>query len=156
MPRQELEPRRRRAERPTSVEDGLQDVLRTTFQVYRDLHLAHFNVTGPQFPQLHALFEQQYQEVWEAMDEVAERIRALGAMVSPDAFTVSEAQLPADAEGMVRHLMDLHRQAARMCERLQRSAEDAGDPGSGDIALGRVRAHQKHAWMLEATLGGQS
>jgi starvation-inducible DNA-binding protein len=135
------------------VVSGLHEALAATVQLYRDTHLAHFNVAGPSFPQLHALFEEQYRELWEAMDEVAERVRALGAPVGAGSFAARGDELPGSAEGMLRHLAQGHRDASGVMQALVEAAEDAGDVGTADLATARLQAHDKHAWMLEATLG---
>lgn len=134
---------------------GLQGLLFATFQAYRDTHLAHFNVTGPAFPQLHALFEDQYRELWEAVDTIAERVRALGPPVDGAAFAVEAHDLPADEQGMLRTLALAHRTIARMCQDVERDATAAGDSPTADLAITRRHAHEKHAWMLEATGGGR-
>lgn len=136
-----------------TVAEGLLGGLAVTFQLYRDTHLAHFNVTGPAFPQLHALFEAQYRELWEAMDLIAERVRALGHPVAAEAFAAGGDDLPPDVDGLLRHLADGHRRSARAFLGLVDEADEAGDMGTSDLAIGRSREHEKHAWMLEATLG---
>lgn len=136
-----------------AVLDGLHSGLAATVQLYRDTHLAHFNVSGPSFPQLHALFEEQYRELWDALDEVAERVRALGAEVRAEAFAAGGDDLPRSSDGLLGHLADGHRRAARSFRSLVADAEEAGDPATADLATQRVHAHDKHAWMLEATRG---
>ena len=135
-----------------AVVAGLHGVLAATFQAYRDTHLAHFNVVGPSFPQLHSLFEEQYREMWDALDTVAERLRASDETVAPEAFAAGGDDLPEDSDGLLRHLADGNRRAARLCQALVDTAERAGDPGTADLATQRAQAHEKHAWMLEATL----
>ena len=132
---------------------GLQALLGQSFQAYRDTHLAHFNVVGPSFPQLHLLFEGQYNEVWTALDAIAERIRALGEPVGESAFAVVATPLPDNAAELVSHLAAQHRAVAATCRRVEAAAQEAGDAATADLAIGRMQAHEKHAWMLEATSG---
>jgi len=134
----------------TTIE-GLQEALNLTFLTYRDTHLAHFNVRGPAFPQLHALFEQQYEELWHAVDQIAERIRAMGHLVTHGALTLPDSTLGQTEEDMLQLLTAEHRAAIARWEVLYGMAEEGGDPATADLCTQRVAAHQKHAWMLEAT-----
>jgi starvation-inducible DNA-binding protein len=134
----------------TAIE-ALQEALNLTFLAYRDTHLAHFNVRGAAFPQLHALFEQQYTELWEAVDEVAERIRALGHLVTHGALALPDSNVPQDAGEMLDVLIAEHTAAVLRWQELFDLAEEIGDHATADLCNQRVRAHQKHAWMLEAT-----
>ncbi|HJQ93849.1 MAG TPA: ferritin-like domain-containing protein, partial [Candidatus Thermoplasmatota archaeon] len=99
-------------QKPDAVVAVLHEALAATTQLYRDTHLAHFNVTGPSFPQLHQLFEQQYTELWEAIDQLAERVRALGEPVDAEAFAARGEALPPSADGLLRQLAQSHRDAA--------------------------------------------
>jgi starvation-inducible DNA-binding protein len=131
--------------------EGLQGALNATFLLYRDTHLAHFNVRGPSFPQLHALLEQQYNELWAAVDEVAERIRALGHLVTHGALALPDSELPQDAGEMLGFLAAAHSRITAQWQNLFDAAEAGEDHATADLCNGRVRAHQKHAWMLGAT-----
>jgi starvation-inducible DNA-binding protein len=131
--------------------EALQGALFSTFLLYRDTHLAHFNVRGPAFPQLHALLEAQYNEIWLAVDEVAERIRALGHLVTHGALGVPDSELPQDAGEMLVFLAQRHTDAVAQWQELFGIAEAAADHATGDLCNSRIRAHQKHAWMLGAT-----
>jgi starvation-inducible DNA-binding protein len=131
--------------------EGLQEALNATFRLYRDTHLAHFNVRGPSFPQLHALLEQQYNELWEAVDEVAERIRALGHLVTHGALALPISELPQDAGEMLGFLANAHSEATARWQTLFDAAEEGEDHATADLCNSRVRAHQKAAWMLGAT-----
>lgn len=138
--------------RHAGVLEGLQSALATTFTVYRDTHLAHFNVRGPSFAQWHTMLEGQYDEQWQAVDVVAERIRALGHLVTQEALAAGPSKLPTDGQGMLGFLLGANREAAAQWERLFEACEAAGDHATADLCNQRVAAHQKHAWMLEATL----
>ncbi|MEK6976080.1 MAG: DNA starvation/stationary phase protection protein [Candidatus Thermoplasmatota archaeon] len=155
MLRQPQAVQRARPSRPSrsAKAHGLQELLGASFQAYRDTHLAHFNVVGPSFPQLHILFEAQYNEQWLALDAIAERIRALGEPVGDGAFAVTATALPRDAANLVAHLAAQHRRVEAACRRVETAAQAANDSATADLAVGRLQAHQKHAWMLEATTG---
>jgi starvation-inducible DNA-binding protein len=116
----------------------------------------HWNVTGPQFNGLHAMFEQQYQELFTAVDEIAERIRALGEP-APAGFrayqelsTLEDGADVADAKEMVRVLAADHETLSRSADKARKVAEDAGDEVSLDMMVGRMTEHDKTAWMLNA------
>ncbi|HUR61808.1 MAG TPA: ferritin-like domain-containing protein [Candidatus Thermoplasmatota archaeon] len=144
-------PIRPRATGHVATTEALQSALFTTFLCYRDTHLAHFNVRGPAFPQLHTLLEQQYNELWLAVDEVAERIRALGHLVTHGALGLPDSELPQDAGSMLLFLAAEHTEATAQWQELFGIAEAAGDNATADLCNARIRAHQKHAWMLGAT-----
>lgn len=140
------------------VSNGLARLLADTYTLYLKTHNFHWNVTGPRFAQLHDLFETQYRELQGAVDEVAERIRALGFR-APGSYSefaelsrVPEALETASADDMVRQLAEGHEQVARAVRDLIAPAQAAGDEGSVDLLVGRLRAHEKTAWMLRALL----
>ncbi len=128
----------------------LQDALHQTTNLYARTHLAHWNVEGPSFPQLHLLFESQYNELWQALDTIAERLRTLGAHVDASAFS-AVPQIPERARDMVRELAKEHRRLAAFWRTTESNAADAADPATADLATGRIAAHDQQAWMLEAT-----
>ncbi len=130
----------------------LQDVLGETFRLYRETHLAHWNVQGPSFPQLHLLFDGQYNELWEALDGIAERLRTLGPAVDPKAFQSTPERAATDARVLLKRLADGHRSLSKKLHGLEVLATKAGDAATADLAVSRIHAHDKHAWMLEATL----
>jgi starvation-inducible DNA-binding protein len=116
----------------------------------------HWNVTGPRFEPLHGVFQKQYADLASAIDEIAERIRALGVK-APGSFaellplgTVAEETGAPDAETMVRQLAEDHAVAARTATEAVATAEAAGDVGSADLATTRAREHEKDAWMLRS------
>lgn len=133
------------------MQEQLQRVLQETFALYQDTHMAHWNVRGPYFPQLHVLFEQHYTELWEALDVLAERIRALGSKVNKKALVAEPRIVDQDHQEMVRDLASAHRELSGALRSLEETAADAGDPATADLATERVRAHDQAAWMLEAT-----
>lgn len=137
--------------------EGLGVVLADTHTLYLTTHGYHWNVTGPMFPALHGLFEQQYNELWLAIDLVAERIRSLGhpAPFGCSAFaraaTVHEGRA-AGAMDMVADLAAGHQAVARTLRNLVPLGEKAGDQATLDLVARRLAAHEKAAWMLRATL----
>lgn len=129
----------------------LEEVLTDSFTLYRRTHMAHWNVRGPLFHQLHGMFEEQYQEIWAALDVIAERIRALGGVVPNEAFAGAPVDGTQDAKTLVADLANGNRELAAKLRDVEAHANDNGDPGTADLAVERVRAHDQHAWMLEAT-----
>lgn len=134
-------------------------VLADTYALYFKTHVYHWNVTGPRFHDLHALFEVQYNELWTATDEIAERIRALGVKAPnsygsmTDAATVrSEAQAE-DADSMVADLLAGHEAVVATIRKALAEAADNGDEATADVLTPRLTAHEKFAWMLRSTLG---
>lgn len=118
----------------------------------------HWNVTGPQFSALHALFEQQYDALAEATDELAERIRALG-QPAPSGLaallklsTIPEETGAPSWQDMLRRLAEGHEHAARSARAVLPLAQERGDEATADLAIGRIHEHDKAAWMLRATL----
>lgn len=141
-----------------AVAEGLSRMLADTYTLYLKTHNFHWNVTGMQFNSLHQMFEVQYNEMWLAVDEIAERIRALGepAPGSNTAFsrlsTIKEADGLPPAEEMVRILAEDHLAVARTARKVFPLADDAGDEPTADLLTQRMQAHEKTAWMLRANL----
>jgi starvation-inducible DNA-binding protein len=139
--------------------DALTEALANTFVLYTKTRKYHWNVTGMHFAELHEFFEEQYDLLEASMDEIAERIRQLGA---PSIGTLKEfaentkiKEQPGnnpDAAGMVRDLLSDH----ELCIRELRDAIDktakAGDMGTNDFLTGLMEGHEKMAWMLRAHL----
>jgi len=141
----------------TTVCAGLSQVLSDTYTLYVKTHGYHWNVTGPNFHSLHKLFEEQYMELREAADILAERIRALGGG-APGSFaeftahaTVKDNERTADPMEMVRNLMADHETIARLTRPLVDVADEADDPATADLLTARLAAHEFHAWMLRST-----
>ena len=137
------------------VAAGLSRLLADTYAVYLKTHGYHWNVRGMNFHALHGMFMQQYTEMWTAIDLVAERIRALGQL-APQGYgafgklsTIKDGDPQKDAEGMLRELMADHEALITRAK----SAREGADDVSAAVIDDRIDAHQKHAWMLRATLG---
>lgn len=136
---------------------ALSKLLASTYTLYLKTHGYHWNVEGPHFQQLHTQFMEQYTEMWTAVDELAERIRALGhyaptsyaAMAKLSAVT-EETGTP-DWREMVTTLASGHEQVARIARDVLRIAEEANDDATADVVTPRITLHEKTAWMLRAT-----
>lgn len=140
-----------------AVADAINGVLADTYVVYQKTHAYHWNVTGPQFHQLHVMFEEQYREMWAALDELAERTRALGefAPASSDAFAALASIKSADktspaADQMIRNLLADHEALIRRTREALDIAEEVDDAASADLLTQRIQTHEKTAWMLRA------
>jgi starvation-inducible DNA-binding protein len=136
----------------------LSTLLADTYTLYLKTHIYHWNVTGPMFNSLHLMFEGQYLELRDAVDEVAERIRALGHL-APLGYadfarlsTISDDIDAPEALEMVRRLATGHEAVVRTARRVVAAAEEAGDVASADLATQRIHIHEKTAWMLRATV----
>lgn len=140
------------------VVEQLSGLLANSYVLYVKTHNYHWNVTGPMFSTLHALFETQYTELALAVDEVAERIRALDAYApgSLAAFaelaTVQEETGHPDAIQMIRNLVSDQEVVVGVAQNVIKAAEVAGDQASADLATRRMDIHQKNAWMLRSHL----
>jgi len=149
-----------RAER-ANVTQELSKVLADSFAVYLKTHGYHWNVRGPEFFTYHNLLEQQYREIWDALDEIAERIRALGefAPQSHSAFanltSIKDGEADKDASAMLTELMKDHETVIATCRAALTAADEDGDDVSVDLLTQRLGAHEKFAWMLRSTLGGR-
>ncbi len=140
------------------IADGLSHVLGDTYTLYLMTHNFHWNVTGPMFQQLHALFEEQYRELWTAVDEIAERIRALG-FFAPGTYrqlaelsTIAEPAEVPSAQSMLAQVLHGHEAVAKTIRDVFPGAEEGHDEASLDLLTGRLRVHEKTAWMLRSML----
>ena len=140
------------------VAAGLSRLLADTYAVYLKTHGYHWNVRGPNFASLHGLFMEQYTEEWAALDEIAERIRALGEF-APQTFgnltAIRDGNPESDWEAMVEELKRDNETVCRTAREIFPAAEKAGDQATLDLITQRFQAHEKHAWMLRSTLGGK-
>ncbi|WP_353858670.1 Dps family protein [Azospirillum formosense] len=141
-----------------AIAEGLNNVLADTFALYLKTHSFHWNVTGPMFNTLHTMFMTQYTELWTALDEVAERIRALG-YPAPGSFTqftklasIKEEQGVPNAQEMLRQLVEGHEAVARTARKVFPTAEEANDQPTADLLTQRLQIHEKTAWMLRSML----
>ncbi|MDO5652959.1 MAG: Dps family protein [Brachymonas sp.] len=140
------------------IADGLSALLADSYTLYLMTHNFHWNVTGPHFNSLHAMFMEQYTEQWNALDIIAERIRSLG---HPAPGTVREFAnltsikevdgVPAAME-MVQHLVVAQEATARTARKVFEAAEAANDQPTCDLLTQRMDIHEKTAWMLRSLL----
>jgi len=138
-----------------NIAGGLSKLLADTYAVYLKTHGYHWNVRGPNFASLHALFMTQYTEMWAAIDLVAERIRALGQL-APQGYgafaalsTIKDGDPAKDAQAMLQDLLADHETLIATAKAAREGADDV----TAAVIDARVDAHQKHAWMLRASLG---
>lgn len=141
-----------------AIAEGLSRLLADSYTLYLKTHNYHWNVTGPMFQTLHTMFEEQYTELAMAVDEIAERIRALGVYApgSYKAFaglsSVTEEEGVPAAEDMIRNLVIAHETVVRTAREVFPLAEDASDEPSADLLTQRMQVSEKTAWMLRSLL----
>lgn len=139
------------------IAEALTKLLADTYVLYFKTHTYHWNVSGPNFPQFHEMFSTQYNELWAALDEMAERVRALGVLAPASGkamagmATVKEADGAPAAIDMVKDLLAGHEAAIKTARPIIELAQAGGDEGTADLVIGRIQAHEKAAWMLRAT-----
>jgi len=142
-----------------TISQGLSRLLADTYTLYLTTHNFHWNVTGPMFNTLHAMFMAQYTELWNAVDPIAERIRSLGH-VAPGSYSqfmalssLSDAPLvPPRALEMVKILALGHEAVARTARSLFEAVNEANDQPTADLLTQRLTVHEQTAWMLRALL----
>lgn len=141
------------------VIDGLAHLLADTYLLYLKTQNFHWNVKGPNFPIYHKMFEEQYEQLAEATDLLAERMRAL-EVSAPASFSkflqltsLDEAGHNLNAEEMLKALLIDHESIARTIAKLFEVAEECGDEVTFDLFIQRKTEHDKTAWMLRSTLG---
>jgi starvation-inducible DNA-binding protein len=141
------------------VVTALNKLLADSYSLMADTHLAHWNVEGSDFFQLHTAFQSQYEELFSAVDEIAERIRALGSYAEgglgrlaklSDVAPLPGGRLP--AKDFVAHLIEGNEKASASCKALESAAQDADDLETQDLAIKRRQTHQKTLWMLNSFL----
>jgi starvation-inducible DNA-binding protein len=140
------------------VVQALSRLLADTYTLYLKTHNYHWNVTGPMFNTLHTLFETEYTEYALAVDEIAERIRAIGAR-APGSYSefaelasVKEDRGSPPAMEMIRNLLADQETTVASARKAVESAEAAGDQATADLGVRRIEIHQKNAWMLRSHL----
>lgn len=142
-----------------AIAGGLNRLLADTYTLYLTTHNFHWNVTGPMFNTLHVMFMAQYTELWNAVDPIAERVRALGhpAAGSYGQFgrlsSLKDAPAtPPKALEMVRILVEGHEAVARTARSIFTLADKADDQPTADLLTQRLDLHEKAAWMLRSML----
>jgi starvation-inducible DNA-binding protein len=140
------------------IAEGLARLLADSYTLYLKTHNYHWNVEGPMFNTLHTLFEQQYQELATAVDEIAERIRALGVK-APGSYsefakiaTIEEAEGGENAEEMLRQLVLGQESVVRTAREVFPVVDKNHDEPTADLLTQRMQTHEKNAWMLRSML----
>jgi starvation-inducible DNA-binding protein len=140
------------------IADGLAKLLADTYSLYLKTHNFHWNVEGPMFNTLHLMFMEQYTELWNALDSIAERIRSLG-YPAPGTYgefsrltSIDETEGVPEALDMVRLLVAGHEAVARTARGTFPAAEKGGDESTADLLTQRLQVHEKTAWMLRSLL----
>jgi len=140
------------------VAESMSRLLADTYTLYLKTQNFHWNVTGPLFQTLHQMFEQQYLELAGAVDLIAERIRALG-FPAPGTYqefiqltSIRQEQAAPDAEKMIRSLVEGHETVTLTARETLKIADKSKDEASVDLLSGRLRVHEKTAWMLRSLL----
>lgn len=141
-----------------AIAGGLSLVLADTYTLYLQTHNFHWNVEGPMFNTLHLMFMEQYTELWNALDAIAERIRALG-YPAPGTYaeftkltSIKEVEGVPEAMEMVRLLVSGHEAVARTARQAFPLAEKGADESTADLLTQRLQVHEKTAWMLRSLL----
>ncbi len=139
------------------VANGLKHLLADSYTLYLQTHNFHWNVTGPQFRELHLMFEEHYTELAIAVDDIAERIRTLGVF-APGTYrefaelsSIREVDEVPSAQDMVDLLTKGHEQIVRTCRDVLKLAQAADDESTAALVSDRMRLHEKTSWMLRAT-----
>ncbi|HEX6704016.1 MAG TPA: Dps family protein [Albitalea sp.] len=142
-----------------AIATGLSRLLADTYTLYLTTHNFHWNVTGPMFNTLHAMFMAQYTELWNAVDPIAERIRALGHPAPGSYAQFGQLASIKDAPGtppraldMVRILVEGHEAVARTARGIFPLADSANDEPTADLLTQRLAIHEQTAWMLRSLL----
>jgi starvation-inducible DNA-binding protein len=140
------------------VVEAMSHLLADSYTLYLKTHNYHWNVTGPMFTTLHTMFESQYNDLALAVDEIAERIRSLGAR-APGSYTefsrlasVKEARGEPSAKDMIEDLVGDQATVVKSSKRVVEAAEAAKDLASADLGTRRIDVHEKNAWMLRSHL----
>lgn len=145
-------------EQREKIAKGLSHLLADSYTLYLKTHNFHWNVTGPMFNTLHLMFMGQYTEQWNALDLIAERIRALG-VPAPGTYrefakltVIKESEGVPNATEMLKQLLAGQEAVTRTARGLFPLVEKAGDESSADLLTQRMQIHEKNAWMLRSML----
>jgi starvation-inducible DNA-binding protein len=140
-----------------NIAEGLKRLLADSYTLYLQTHNFHWNVTGPQFRELHLMFEEHYTELAVAVDDIAERIRTLD-IAAPGTYkefsklsSIAEVEGVPRAEDMVDLLTQGHEQLIKTSREVLKLAQQADDESTASLVSDRMRIHEKTSWMLRAT-----
>ena len=141
------------------IVDALRQTVASTYALMGQLHLCHWNVRGKSFFTLHDAFQAQYTELFTAVDEIAERIRAIGGLAPGGLGTlaekagIKEIAEDATADQMVAHLLEAHRKVLGDVANVREKAGKANDLATEDMMIARKQVHEKAVWMFTSYLG---
>ena len=141
-----------------AIAEGLSGLLADSYTLYLKTHNYHWNVEGPMFTTLHLMFEEHYNELALAVDEIAERIRTLGEPAPAtyreflELSSIEEDTDRPDATEMIRRLVAGHETVVRTARSIFPAVEAAHDEPSADLLTQRMQVHEKTAWMLRSLL----
>lgn len=140
------------------IADGLSHLLADSYTLYLSTHNFHWNVTGPMFNTLHLMFMDQYTELWNSLDLIAERIRSLG-LPAPATYaqfskltSIEEPEGVPKAKDMIKILVEGHEAVAKTARSIFPVADEGGDEATLDLLTQRLQVHEKTAWMLRSLL----
>jgi starvation-inducible DNA-binding protein len=140
------------------IAEGLKELLADSYTLYLQTHNFHWNITGPQFRELHLMFEEQYNELALAVDLIAERIRTLG-VAAPGTYkafaalsNIKEVDGVPTASEMLTLLTKGHEQVVKTCRAVLKPAQNADDESTVSLVSDRMRLHEKTAWMLRSMM----
>lgn len=140
------------------VVEALRLVLADSYALLAQTHICHWNVRGHSFFALHTAFEEQYTEIFTAVDDIAERIRALGAL-APGGLgnlakiaDIAEIKEDSSPEQMVKHLLDANAKLVNDLAAARDMAGDKDDAQTEDLMIARIQVHEKTMWMLRSYL----
>jgi starvation-inducible DNA-binding protein len=149
----------KKASKTDAVVKGLTTLLADSYALLGQTHIAHWNVEGPAFFSLHTAFQTQYEELFTAIDEVAERIRGLDVLAPGGLKTLAAlssitelAAEPMPAKDFVAHLIEGHEIVVTNATEARKAAEEAGDLETQDLVIKRIQTHEKTLWMLRSFL----
>ncbi|MFT6331902.1 MAG: starvation-inducible DNA-binding protein [Lentimonas sp.] len=141
-----------------NVTESLKIALSDTYVLYLKTQNFHWNVTGPNFKSLHLLFEEQYNDLFTAVDLLAERIRALGSKAPGklttyiEASKIKEGDENSNADSMVKQLAEDQETIVKTLISVLKSSQEIGDEVTAGMVTDRIEVHQKNAWMLNSSL----
>ena len=140
------------------IANALKSVLADSYSLYFKTQNFHWNVTGPHFKSLHSLFEEQYTDLADAIDEIAERIRWLGQKVPgslkfySDLTSISSSDEHADSTTMIKELLQGQDLVIKTLKAALTVAKTFDDEGTCDLLIARIKTHEKNSWILKSTI----
>ena len=140
------------------VTESLKLLLVNTYALYIKTQNYHWNVSGPNFYSLHIMFEEQYKDLAEAVDTIAERMRTLGER-APASFslynklkTISDPDHELASNNMLKDLVNSHEEILHLLNKLVEISQKSQDRTCEDLAIQRISIHEKTIWKLKSSL----